>query len=51
MVYRIRDLVSHVINIYYKLKINVISNIKLLIRIKVTSNKILNIGRIIEQRI
>ena len=51
MVYRIRDLVSLVINIYYKLKINVISNIKLLIRIKVTSNKILNIGRIIEQRI
>jgi len=48
MLYRVRDLVLHVISLYYELKINVISNIKLVIRLKVTNNKILNVGRIIE---
>jgi len=28
MLYRVGDLVLHVINIYYELKINVISNVK-----------------------
>jgi len=28
MLYEVRDIVLHVINVYYKLKINVISNIK-----------------------
>jgi len=46
MFYRVRDFVLHVINIYYKLKINIISNIK--ISNKVKSYKILNVGRIIE---
>jgi hypothetical protein len=43
MFYRVRDLVLHVTNIYYELKINVISNIK--IGNKVKSYKILNVGR------
>jgi hypothetical protein len=38
----------HIINIYCELEIvNVISNVKYVIKLKIISNKILNVGRII----
>jgi hypothetical protein len=49
MLYTVQDLILHVINIYYEFKINVISNVKKVVRLKVISNEILNVGRIINQ--